>query len=138
MSEFSVKTSCIGEMKQNINVRLSSLTVNVTSRLLYIFGYIFFIPRTGKRGEHLLVQFIQNYAEKNSNNNLGVYWKYQNTCNAGDLGSIPGLGRFPWRREWLPTPVFWPGKIHGLYSRSLTQLSDFHFFFYFSSIGFLD
>ena len=20
------------------------------------------------------------------------------TCNAGDLGSIPGLGRFPWRR----------------------------------------
>ena len=21
-------------------------------------------------------------------------------CNAGDLGSIPGLGRFPWRRKW--------------------------------------
>ena len=52
MCEFSVKTSCIGEMKQNINVRLLSLTVNnnETSRLLYIFGYIFLIPRTGKRG----------------------------------------------------------------------------------------
>ena len=39
MCEFSVKTSCIGEMKQNINVRLLSLTVNnnETSRLLYIF-----------------------------------------------------------------------------------------------------
>ena len=22
----------------------------------------------------------------------------------------------PWRREWLPTPVLWPGEIHGLYS----------------------
>ena len=72
-------------------------------------------------------------------------------CNAGDPGSIPGLGRstgkrigyplqyswaslvahlvkkppamwgtwvgkIPWRRERLPTPVFWPGEFHGLYS----------------------
>ena len=29
---------------------------------------------------------------------------------------IPGLGRFPWRRERLPTPVFWPGEFHGLYN----------------------
>ena len=36
-------------------------------------------------------------------------------CNVRDLGSIPGLGRFPWRRESLPTPVFWPGEFHGLY-----------------------
>ena len=32
----------------------------------------------------------------------------ESACNAGDLVSIPGLGRFPWRRERLPTPVFWP------------------------------
>ena len=36
-------------------------------------------------------------------------------CNAGDLGSIPGWGRFPWSRERLPTPVLWPGEFHGLY-----------------------
>ena len=30
----------------------------------------------------------------------------ESTYNAGDLGSIPGLGRFPLRRERLPTPVF--------------------------------
>ena len=24
-------------------------------------------------------------------------------CNVGDLGSIPRLGRFPWRRKWQPT-----------------------------------
>ena len=38
----------------------------------------------------------------------------ESTCNAGDLGSIPGLGRFPWRRERLHTPLFWPGEFHGL------------------------
>ena len=26
------------------------------------------------------------------------------------------FGRIPWRREKLPTPVFWPGEFHGLYS----------------------
>ena len=30
-----------------------------------------------------------------------------------DLGSIPELGRFPWRKEQLPTPVFLPGEFHG-------------------------
>ena len=35
----------------------------------------------------------------------------ESACNAGGLGSIPGLRRFPWRRERLPTPVFWPGEV---------------------------
>ena len=34
-------------------------------------------------------------------------------ANAGDMGSIPGSGRFPWRRTWQPTPVFLPGESHG-------------------------
>ena len=34
-------------------------------------------------------------------------------ANAGDAGSIPGLGRFPWRRKWHPTPGFLPGESHG-------------------------
>ena len=34
-------------------------------------------------------------------------------CNVGDLSSIPGSGRFPWRRKWQPTPVLLPGKFHG-------------------------
>ena len=48
----------------------------------------------------------------------------ESACNVGDLGSIPGLGRFPWRREWLPTPVFWPGEFHGLYSAWGRKESD--------------
>ena len=34
---------------------------------------------------------------------------------------IPGLGRFPWRRAWPPTPVFLPGEFHG--QRSLVGCS---------------
>ena len=34
-------------------------------------------------------------------------------ANAGDAGSIPGLGRFPWRRKWHPIPGFLPGESHG-------------------------
>ena len=26
------------------------------------------------------------------------------------------IGKIPWRRQSLPTPVFWPGEFHGLYS----------------------
>ena len=26
----------------------------------------------------------------------------------------PWVGEIPWRRERLPTPVFWPGEFHGL------------------------
>ena len=31
------------------------------------------------------------------------------------LGFDPWIGKIPWRRERLPTPVFWPGDFHGLY-----------------------
>ena len=40
----------------------------------------------------------------------------ESTCIVGDLDLIPGLGRFPWRRESWPTPGFWTGEFHGLYS----------------------
>ena len=40
----------------------------------------------------------------------------ESACNAGDLGSIPGL-----RREWLPNPIFLPGEAHG--QRSLAGYS---------------
>ena len=41
----------------------------------------------------------------------------------------PWVGKIPWRRESLPTPVFWPGEFHELYiahgvAKSRTRLSD--------------
>ena len=61
----------------------------------------------------------------------------ESACNAEDPGLIPGL-KIPWRREWLPTPVFLPGKLHEQRSwwatvhgvaKSPIQLSNFHFHF---------
>ena len=38
---------------------------------------------------------------------------------------VPSLGwEDPWRRNKLPTPVFWPGEFHGLYSRRGRRESD--------------
>ena len=48
----------------------------------------------------------------------------ESACNAGDLGLIPWLGRSPWRRERLATPVFWPGEFHGLYGPRGRKESD--------------
>ena len=42
------------------------------------------------------------------------------SCNAGGWLD-PCFGEILWRREWLPTPVFLPGKFHG--QRSLTGYS---------------
>jgi len=34
------------------------------------------------------------------------------------------VGIIPWRKERLPTPVFWPGEFHGLYSPWVLKESD--------------
>ena len=36
-------------------------------------------------------------------------------------GFDPWVGKIPWKREWLPTPVFLPGEFHG--QRSLVGYS---------------
>ena len=44
--------------------------------------------------------------------------------NAGDMGLISGLGRYPRRRAWQPTLVYLPGKSHGQgYSPRGSQMS---------------
>ena len=55
----------------------------------------------------------------------------ESTCNAGDLGSIPGLGRSP--GEGIGYPLQYSGLensmdyiAHGV-AKSLTRLSNFHF-----------
>ena len=51
----------------------------------------------------------------------------ESACNAGDWlqysrpGFNPWVRKIPWRRKWLPTPVFLPEKFHG--QRSLVGYS---------------
>ena len=48
------------------------------------------------------------------------------SLQCGRPGFNPWVGKIPWRRERLHTPVFWPGEFHGV-AKSQTWLSDFHF-----------
>ena len=61
-----------------------------------------------------------------------VVWNPPATAgDAGDIGSVPGLGRCPWSRKLQHTPVLVPEKFHGqrylassMGSQSQIQLSD--------------
>ena len=58
----------------------------------------------------------------------------ESTCNAGDIGLIPGLGRSP--REGKGYPLQYPGlknswTVQSMGSQSQIRLSDFHFHFHF-------
>ena len=51
-----------------------------------------------------------------------IYWAslvvqlIKNLLQLGRPGFNPWVGKITWRRERLPTPVFWPREFHGLYS----------------------
>ena len=45
----------------------------------------------------------------------------ESACQCRRCRFHPWVGKIPWRRKWQPTPVFLPGKFHGL--RSLVGYS---------------
>ena len=51
----------------------------------------------------------------------------------GRPGFDPWVGKIPWRRERLTTPVFWPREFHGLFSpwghkeSDMTEQLSLHF-----------
>ena len=66
--------------------------------------------------------------------------KHLSACNAGDLSSVPGY-KDPLEKEWQPTPVLLPGKLHGLRSlvgyspwgrKELDRTERLHFHFHFT------
>ena len=69
----------------------------------------------------------------------------ESACNVGDLSMIPGLGRYPGKRKWQPTPVFLPGKFHEwrrslagyspLGHKELDTTEQLHFHFHVSLVG---
>ena len=46
----------------------------------------------------------------------GSLVKKKKTClQCGRPGFDPWVGKIPWRRQRLPTPVFWAGELHELF-----------------------
>ena len=60
-----------------------------------------------------------------------VAWLVKNHLQFRRPGLDPWVGKIAWRRKRLPTPVFWPGEFHGLYSpqghKESDTTSEFHF-----------
>ena len=99
-----------------------------------------------------ILHLLKNFFLWHSQNFPRMWWSYvcfvqlvsfllfgsagkQSACNAGDLGSIPGLGRSP--GEGKGYPLQYSGLEnsmdcigHGI-TKSWTRLSDFPFTFYF-------
>ena len=57
----------------------------------------------------------------------GYPLQYSWACLVAQLVKNPptiwetGVPKIPWRRERLPTPVFWPGEFHGLNSQGVAK-----------------
>jgi len=81
------------------------------------------------------METVEPFLEK-----IGLSWWLrckESACNAGDLGSIPGLGRFPGEGTGSPLQYSclgnsmyreaWQATVHGV-TKSWTQLRDFQGF----------
>ena len=92
------------------------------------------------QGREANLSYVWNIGSEGFNKSLLVGWGFpcgsagkESTCNVGDLGSIPGLGRSP--GEGNGYPLQYSGLenskdciVHGV-AKSQTQLSNFHFHF---------
>ena len=96
--------------------------------------------RTGKPGmlQSTGLQGVRyNWATKQHDTRSGFIWASlvaqlvkKVLLQSGRPGFNPWVGKIPWKRERLPTPVFWPGQFHGPVhgvTKSQTQLNDFRF-----------
>ena len=71
-----------------------------------------------RRSAFFTVQLSHPYMTTSTPIFLGLlcdhWWGMHLQC--GRPGFDSWVGKIPWWRERLPTPVFWPGEFHGLYS----------------------
>ena len=121
------------------------LTLNISqlSKLKQIKNNYNLLPLSPSCPAFLLIKLQLNSSKK-----LQAYLKDYNFLVAQMVKNLPAMQRpgfdpwirkIPWRREWLPTPVFLPGESHGQRSlvgtvhgvtKSQTRLNDLHFPFY--------
>ena len=88
------------------------------------FSVLFIQTKNPPAMQETLVWFLrradpleQVQANHSSILGLPLWLSWLRIClQCGRPGFGPWVGKFPWRRERLPTPVFWPGEFHGLYS----------------------
>ena len=88
--------------------------------LCFLHAYLEFFHKRGHM-IHCLLQLAIFNQECVIPRLPGQYSGKESTCQFRRRGFDPWVGKVPWRREWIPTPVFLPGKSHG--QRSLAGYS---------------
>ena len=70
----------------------------------------------GGYGKETHTSFYWGSSEINVRYKLSVTQLVKNMSSMRETWFDPQVGKMPWRRERLPTPVLWPGGFHGVYS----------------------
>ena len=85
-----------------------------------------FWSHKGSPGIPELVAHLISSRSSQPRNRTWVLWLswYRICLQYGRPGFDPWVQKIPWRRERLPTPVFWLRKFHGLYSPRGHKESD--------------
>ena len=111
--------------------------------MLPLQGAVWVQSLAGELSFHMLCSAVWGWASL-------VAQLVKNPPQCGRPGFDPWVGKIPWRRERLLTPVFWPAEFHGLYSpwgrkefhglqsmgsQSQTRLSNFYFTSLLSQLG---
>ena len=115
-------------------------------RKLFYFGYNNFLLTLLNKRVSLVAQLVRNLlamqeilipgSGRTPGEGIGYPFQYSWTSLVAQMIKnpsamqetwIPSL-KIPWRREQLPTPVFWPGEVHGA-AKSQIQLNNFRFHF---------
>ena len=120
--------------------------------MIQLYVYLFFFRFFSKKRASLIAQLVKNLpvmqdtgsipgSGRSAGEGISYPLQYSWASLVAQLIKIPpamretwvrsGVGKIPWIREGLPTPVFWPGEFqdciaHGV-AKSQTGLSDFHF-----------
>ena len=63
----------------------------------------------------------EEWKKKKGGSFLGDSYGKESACNGGRPEFDPWVQNIPWRREWLPTPVFLPGEFHGQRSKMMKE-----------------
>ena len=114
---------------KNNNISFEFLSLKVWNQMMTSFvKFFFFLHEFNKLCNVILgkeIWVIGHEWKDNNRNNWFLFCGKESTCQVGDTGSIPGLGRSLGNEifygRWQSTPVFLPGKSNG--QRSLESYS---------------
>ena len=96
-------------LSMTIAIKLKSSEWIVKFRILGRIGQILFSPYPRIYADLIPLYIALPFKEGFPGGSDGK----EPTCQCERLGFGPWFMKIFWRREWLPTPLFWPGESHG-------------------------